>query len=161
MKSSFSFFEQIARNAHLIYKVEELPDSQLHPFDNRNIYSSFPGKVRTLFDDGYYSESTFEAFKFIDKKVQQHSSLRKSGLKLMMEAFNENAPLIQLTPLSNESEIDEQSGYRFLFSGGVQAIRNPRGHEVGIRDDPDTCLDHLAFATLLLRRLEQAGFQIQ
>lgn len=38
------------------------------------------------------------------------------------------------------------------------AIRNPRGHEVDLGADPDTCLDHLAFASLLLRRLERSGF---
>ena len=62
------------------------------------------------------------------------------------------------TPLANASEIDEQKGYRFLFSGAVMAIRNPRGHEVNLNDDVDTCLDHLAFASLLLRRLEQARY---
>jgi uncharacterized protein (TIGR02391 family) len=75
-----------------------------------------------------------------------------------MQVFDENNPVLRLTALSNASEIDEQKGYRFLFSGAVMAIRNPRGHEVGVQDDPDTCLDHLAFASLLLRRLEQSGF---
>ena len=45
-----------------------------------------------------------------------------------------------------------------LFSLSVMAIRNPRGHEVNLSDGPDKCLDHLAFASLLLRRLEQSGF---
>ena len=88
----------------------------------------------------------------------------KSGLcivavmKLMMQVFDEAKPSLRLTPLTNASEIDEQKGYRFLFSGAVMAIRNPRGHEVNLNDDVDTCLDHLAFASLLLRRLEQAGY---
>jgi len=72
----------------------------------------------------------------------------------MMAVFSVDTPKIKLTPLSNNSEIDEQKGYQFLFSGAVMAIRNPRGHEIEINDDPDTCLDHLAFASMLLRRLD-------
>ena len=76
----------------------------------------------------------------------------------MMAVFNKEKPILQLTPLKTISEIDEQEGFRFLFSGGVMAIRNPRGHDVGTIDDVDVCLDHLAFASLLIRRLEQAGY---
>ena len=158
MANSFEFFERIARNAHRFDEKEAIAESQLHPFDRRNIHPSLPAKVRTLFDDGHYAEATFAAFKFVDKKVQQYAKLKESGFKLMMAAFDKAKPLIQLTSLAGASEIDEQEGFRFLFAGGVLAIRNPRGHEVDVRDDPDTCLDHLAFASLLLRRLEQGGF---
>ena len=104
------------------------------------------------------AEATFETFKFVDKVVQKHSKISESGMKLMMQVFDEAKPCLSLTPLTNASEIDEQKGYRFLFSGAVMAIRNPRGHEVNLNDDVDTCLDYLAFASLLLRRLEQAGY---
>lgn len=77
----------------------------------------------------------------------------------MMAAFDEAKPKLQLTPLLTDSDKDEQKGYRFVFAGGVQAIRNPRGHEYAVTDDPDTCLDHLSFISMLLRRLEAAGFK--
>jgi len=130
----------------------------MHPFDKRNIHPNLPRKVRTFFDNGHYAEATFEAFKFLDKVVQKFSKSNKSGEKLMMEAFNEVAPILKLTALSTQSEVDEQRGFKFLFSGGVVAIRNPRGHEVDQLDDVDTSLDHLAFVSLLIRRLEQAGY---
>lgn len=159
MANSLDWFERIARSAHRLDEREPVPDSVLHPFDRRNIHQTLPAKVRNLFDDGHYAEATFEAFKFVDKLVQRHSKLKESGFKLMMAAFDEAKPSIQLTPLKEVSEVDEQKGFRFMFSGGVLGIRNPRGHEVNFRDDPDTCLDHLAFASLLVRRLEQAGFK--
>lgn len=139
--------------------MEAVSEQQLHPFDKRNIYPGLPKKVRTFFDNGHYAESTFEAFKFLDKIVQKFANSSKSGERLMMEVFNEASPILKLTPLSNQSEQDEQRGFRFLFSGGVIAIRNPRGHEVDQIDDVDTCLDHLAFVSLLTRRLEQAGYR--
>jgi uncharacterized protein (TIGR02391 family) len=158
MANSIDFFERIARNAFRFDEKEPVVESRLHPFDRRNIHPSLPLKVRLLFDDGYYGEATFAAFKFLDKKVQQHAKLTETGFKLMMTAFDKVNPPIPLTSRSNVSEVDEQEGFRFLFAGGVMAIRNPRGHEVETRDDPDTCLDHLSFVSLLLRRLEQAGY---
>ena len=158
MATFLNRFETIVRRAKAFDARDGQDSLALHPFDLRNIHPRLPPKARKLFDDGHYAEATFEAFKFIDKMVQKHSKVSESGMKLMMQVFDEAKPLLQLTALSNSSEIDEQKGYRFLFSGAVMAIRNPRGHEVNVSDDPDTCLDHLAFASLLLRRLEQSGF---
>src|SRR5205807_7136798 len=115
-------------------------------------------KVKKLFDDGHCAEATFEACKFLDRYVSKHSGISDSGYKLMMAAFDDTTPKVQLTPLKTQSEIDEQKGYRFIFAGSVWAIRNPRGHEIALSDDIDTCLDHLAFVSMLIRRLEQAGF---
>jgi uncharacterized protein (TIGR02391 family) len=152
---SLKFFETIVRRTVQAGTQDRTNELQSHPFELRNIHSDLPPKVRRLFDDGHYSESTFEAFKYVDKTVQKLSLSNDIGVKLMMSVFSEDAPKLRLTALSNPSEIDEQKGYRFLFSGAVMAIRNPRGHEVDVNDDPDTCLDHLAFASLLIRRLEQ------
>lgn len=158
MAALLDSFEEIVRRASLFDQRTDPDQAVLHPFDVRNIHPRLPKKVRKLFDDGYYSEATFEAFKFVDKTVQRHSKMSESGFKLMMQVFDEAKPLLKLTALANTSEVDEQKGFRFLFSGAIMAIRNPRGHEVDVHDDPDTCLDHLAFASLLLRRLEQSGF---
>ena len=75
----------------------------------------------------------------------------------MMEAFKDSAPLIQLNPMTTDSEKDEQRGYRFLFAGTMVAIRNPRGHEHSVADDPGVCLDHIGLVSALLRRLNDAG----
>jgi uncharacterized protein (TIGR02391 family) len=164
MRSSLEKFESIVRN--LVRPSEE--DRQappatdvppLHSFDSRNIHPALPAKVRKLFDDGHYAEATFHAFKYLDKQVQKHSCLTETGHKLMMTAFDEGSPKVQLTPLRTDSDKDEQRGYRFVFAGGVQAIRNPRGHEYAVADDPDICLDHLSFVSMLLRRLEASGFK--
>ncbi|GLQ46319.1 hypothetical protein GCM10007862_13700 [Dyella lipolytica] len=164
MANALDYFESIVRvasgfsNADQSASLEAVLEQQLHPFDKRNVHPELPAKVRTFFDDGHYAESTFEAFKYLDKVVQQLSKNNKAGEKLMMEVFNETNPTLKLNSLSGQSELDEQRGFKFLFSGGVVAIRNPRGHEVDQMDDVDTCLDHLAFVSLLIRRLERAGY---
>jgi uncharacterized protein (TIGR02391 family) len=132
----------------------------LHPFDRRNIHPALPPKVRELFDDGHFPEATSLAFKYLDKKVEEHSGLNgQTGWNLMMAAFNGAAPKVKLNSLATASDKDEQEGYGFVFGGGMRGIRNPRAHEVTIVDDTDICLDHLSFVSMLLRRLEQAGYK--
>ena len=131
----------------------------VHPFELRNVHVNFPPKVRKLFDDGHGAEATFHAFKYVEKVVQKHAGSALNGEKLMMAVFNETGPTLKLNGLVSVSEQDEQRGYRFIFAGAIVAIRNPGGHEIMLSDDPDVCLDHLAFASLLLRRLERSGYK--
>lgn len=153
MSSSLAAFERIARAAsELSYGAEE-ENAQSHPFDERNIHPELSKVSIKLFNNGHYSQATFEAFKFLDIQVKKLSGINESGQKLMMAAFTDTNPKIRLTPLSTQSEIDEQLGYRFIFAGSMSAIRNPRGHDI-TTDPIDRCLDHLSFASVLLRRLE-------
>lgn len=151
-------FERIVRTTNAPAKpqsevsAEEL--LQVHPFDERNIHPEIAKIARKLFDDGHYSQATFEAFKYIDKTVSDLSGIQETGEKLMMQAFAEGGPRIKLTNLNSMSEISEQKGFKFMFAGSMGAIRNPRGHEYSMSDPVSLCLDHLSFASTLLRRLD-------
>lgn len=149
-------FEGIVRRAA---KYEVVIAS--HLFETRNIHQLMPQIVRQLFDDGHYSQATFEAFKFIDRQVATLAAQPTTGQKLMLHVFDKERPILKLTPCDSMSEKDEQEGYRFLFAGSMLAIRNPRGHEHSVYDTPDECLDHLVLASALLRKLESAGFLIR
>jgi uncharacterized protein (TIGR02391 family) len=159
MLSRLTQFEAVVRRAHEFTTTQGRSETTLHPFDVRNIHPGLPAKVRALFDDGHFAEATFEAFKFVDKQVQKFSQSHESGFKLMMQVFAGNPPAIALSPMTTTTEQDEQKGYQFLFAGSALAIRNPRGHEYTITDDPDKCLDHLVLASMLIRRLDDAGFK--
>lgn len=152
-------FERIVRLAGQFTDARSEPVGGLHPFDERNIHPRLPRVVRQLFDDGHYSQATFEAYKYLDNEVQRVSNCSDSGYKLMMQALSDGKPLIKLNPLTSETERGEQKGYQFLFAGSVLAIRNPRGHRYAVVDSPDKCLDYLTLASLLLRRLEEAGYK--
>jgi uncharacterized protein (TIGR02391 family) len=159
MHDSFHDFERIVRRAGAFTDPQRGGGLPPHPFEQRNIHPSLPPDVRRLFDNGHYAQSTFEAFKFLDKEIHRHSGLGETGFRLMMQALAESSPLVKLTPLSNASERDEQKGFQFVFAGSALAIRNPRGHEYSVKDDPDTCLDHLSLASMLLRRVAEAGYK--
>lgn len=156
MNSRLDAFEKIVRIASALEIDSEDKEASSHPFEERNIHPDISSVSIKLFDDGHYSQATFEAFKFIDIKVKNLSSINDSGYKLMMSAFAENNPKIKLTTLATQSEIDEQMGYKFIFAGAMSAIRNPRGHEINV-DPIGRCLDHLSLASVLLRRLEDTA----
>jgi uncharacterized protein (TIGR02391 family) len=157
MNKNLKIFERIVRRSTELPTLDgdiNREDSiETHPFDQRNIHPKIARSVRKLFDDGHFSHATFEAFKILDIEVRNVSKINESGEKLMLKAFNENSPSIRLTQLNTTSEVDEQRGYKFFFSGSLVAIRNPRGHDLKL-DTIDLCLDHLSVASALLRRLE-------
>ncbi len=125
----------------------------------RNVHPALPGDVRALFDNGHYAQATFEAFKFIDEEVQRISGEPDFGVSLMHSVFGGKPPRLPVNAGSTTSEQSEQQGYQFLFAGSMLGIRNPRGHLTGVRDDLDICLDHLVLASMLLRKLEEAGLR--
>ena len=155
MDKRFERFESITRRARIFTEARSDPAGGSHPFDERNIHSKIEYVSKRLFDDGHYAQATFEAYKLLDRQVAHYAKTSESGEKLMMKAFSEDSPLIELTDLSTTSKKDEQRGYKFIFAGSVVAIRNPRGHEFGMKDSPTECLDYLSLASMLLRRLER------
>jgi len=157
MTNTLSKFQRLAEKTRgLTHPDEEIPKS--HPFDERNMHPAVDKCSRKLFDDGHYSQATFEVYKFIDNRVKNLSRIKTSGYGLMMKTFNEENPHLNLTSsldMSKRSKVDVQRGYKHIFAGAMSAIRNPRGHESGLVETPDECLDYLSLASLLLRQLEK------
>ena len=158
MTDALRRFESIARRAFEFTTAAPQEEAiGVHPFDERNMHPDITSLTQRLFDDAHYAQATFEAYKYVDKKVSKLAGVSETGVKLMMKAFSEKSPLIKLTALSSTSETDEQEGYKFIFSGSVMAIRNPRGHEPNMKETPTECLDHLSLASMLLRRIEKSS----
>lgn len=147
-------FESVVRKTKQIVKEDDGPKDALHPFDERNIHPEIGKVAKKLFDNGHYAQATFEALKYLDNQVSKISGVKETGYKLMMSAFNEDKPAIQLSALKTVSEKDEQLGFKFIFAGAASGIRNPRGHDVNLPDTIDLCLDHLSVASVLMRKLE-------
>lgn len=150
-------FEDIARRASQFTEEKLENAGTTHPFEERAIHEKLPPKVKDLFDDTHYAEATFEAYKFLDRKISSFANIKESGYKLMMSAFSDSGP-VKLNTLVTDSEKDEQRGYQFILAGAMSAVRNPRGHEHSQFDSADVCLDHLSLASMIIRRIENAGY---
>ena len=51
---------------------------------------------------------------------------------------------------------DEREGYKFLFMGVAQGLRNPRGHGGKLQTDEQEAMEMLALASFLMRALDRA-----
>ena len=109
-----------------------------------------------LFTDTHYSQAIFEALKALEKRVKTQSGIDKSGRELMVEAFRGSPPPIDVSVEQGKSGEDEQEGFRFIFMGVTQGIRNPKGHELVTQDDPQRALEYLGLISVLFRRLDDA-----
>ncbi|ESZ64059.1 TIGR02391 family protein [Mesorhizobium sp. L103C131B0] len=153
MSIALEIFERVARATKNVSQTQAAESRSGHPFDERNIHPEVATASKKLFDDGHFSQATFEALKFLDNKVKTLSGVQDSGFNLMMAAFTERNPRIQLTDLVTASDKDEQLGFRHMFAGSMSGIRNPRAHDILV-DPIDLCLDHLSLASVLMRRLD-------
>ncbi len=111
--------------------------------------------AKRYLDSGHPEVAIFEAFKAINKRVKEITGLDSDGSDLMAKALRDEDPPIQLTPLSTATERDIQAGFRFLFMGAVKGIRNPDAHELFVPLDEEEALEKLAFASMLMRRLDE------
>jgi uncharacterized protein (TIGR02391 family) len=84
------------------------------------------------------------------------TGLDRDGAGLMGEAFKDADPAILLADISTETGRNIQAGFRFMFMGAVTGIRNPDAHELFKALDAEEALETLAFASMLMRRLDDA-----
>ena len=107
-----------------------------------------------LIVNGHYADAIFAAFRSLEARVRSLSALDDTGRSLMASAFNEKTPILRLNDLNSLTDRDEQEGFRFIFMGAMQGIRNPKAHDEVAQEDEDRAYDYLALASLLMRRLD-------
>lgn len=110
---------------------------------------------RSLFRSGHYPEAILNAFKCIEIFAKEKSGLKRRGVDLMHKVFNEKNPSIKLNKMQEDFEIDEQTGFRFIYAGSMMGIRNPKAHAEVQQKDPYRTLEYISLASLLAKRLEE------
>lgn len=140
--------ETLSAGLFAVQKNGEGPLSGLHPEVVR--------VAGPLYRDGHLASAIFEAFKAIEVRVRRLSGLQGSGRDLMARAFRESDPALPLNRGETDVERDEQEGFKLIFMGAMQGIRNPKAHDEVAQEDADRALDYLSLASLLMRRLDDA-----
>lgn len=126
-------------------------------FKNLCLHPKIREVSEKLFIDGHYAQAIFEAFKTVNNAVKEKSGLRdRDGKSLMASAFSGNPPPLALNSLQTQSEKDEQEGFKLLFMGAMAGIRNPRAHDHVRQTDSYRTLHYLAFASLLMARIDES-----
>lgn len=150
-----------------IHQLDESVDRLTSIFDNLGLHTIIKKSSKKLFGDGHYTSAIFEAYKALNNYVQKRSKRKDlDGKPLMTEVFRfeydqathqiRRRPLLQLNELHNRSDRDEQEGFMYLFMGSMLGIRNPKAHDIIVQKDPFRTLEHLSFASLLAKRVDEA-----
>jgi uncharacterized protein (TIGR02391 family) len=105
---------------------------------------------------GHYAEAVFESMKAVVNRVKDMTSLELDGVALMNRAFSADHPHLDLGGGGTTTGQNIHAGYRALFVGAVQAIRNPSAHEQMSLMDEAEAFEQLNLASLLMRRLDTA-----
>jgi uncharacterized protein (TIGR02391 family) len=108
-----------------------------------------------LFRDQYQAAAVFEAAKAVHNRVKRMTGLNGDGAGLMGNAFKDDQPALILGDLATQTGKDTQAGYRFLFMGSQQAIRNPAAHEQFGDMGDDEAFELLGLASHLMRKLDE------
>lgn len=152
-------YNQPRHMAHIQASIESVatkPAIAPRRVDIAGMHPTISAASGALFADQHYSRAVFAAFQAVEHRIQQATGLGESGVKLMMQTFGAT-PKIDVARHAGRNAADEREGFRFLFAGAMQAIRNPRGHGVDLPDTVEEALEYLALASLFMRRLDQAG----
>ena len=140
-------------------RLEEFGESPQLKIRNRfseaNLHPEIIKGVGSLFQNGHYSNSIEDACKILESFVKIRSGKYElSGTELMQNVFSPKNPILKFNELINDSDLSEQQGMMFLYSGVMLAFRNPRAHGI-IEDEADSSIDILVLISLLLKALDK------
>jgi uncharacterized protein (TIGR02391 family) len=155
-----TYHQQPAHMAHVVVEIEPVTLKApviARKVDIPNMHPAVSAAAGALFADQHYSRAVFAAFQAVEHRVQQGISSSESGVRLMHRAFDPANAIIDVARHAGRNAVDEREGFRFLFVGAMQAIRNPRGHGEDLPDSAEEALEYLALASLFMRRLDHAG----
>ncbi|WP_306365377.1 TIGR02391 family protein [Nocardia sp. CC227C] len=126
--------------------------------DIPGLHPSVSAVSGSKFAQAHHDAAVFEAFKAVEHRVQSLTGSKQSGKPLMTSVFNEQRPQLDTTSdkAAGSQRSDELEGFKFLFMGASQGLRNPRGHGAPLETPEDEAREMLALASLLMRMLDRA-----
>lgn len=115
-----------------------------------NYLQFIPNNAKSLFYDNHYTESVFEAYKYVEVFVKEKSGLTEYfGMDLMRKAFGKMGTL-----KNNNLPDGEQVAQMELFSGAIGFIKNPKSHNM-VNISKEKTIELLHMANYLLRILKE------
>ncbi|MEU6934322.1 TIGR02391 family protein [Streptomyces sp. NPDC046374] len=112
--------------------------------------------VADRYATGHFADAVQKAFQAVEYRVQNLIDSGEVGAKLMGNAFGGASPRLMVARAEGASQTSEQEGFRDLFRGAMAGLRNPRAHGPHYAEEEAEVLEMLAFASLLMRRLDLA-----
>ena len=116
-----------------------------------SLHPSIAARCQSLFAAGSYDNAVFEAFRTVEDTVRTRtgSAATDVGVALISKVMSSKAPQLRFSDIAPERE-----GYHALFRGAIAAFKNPASHRTVGHSDSVRVLELLAFASLLLRLID-------
>ncbi len=125
-------------------------------FDQLDLHPRIADVASDLYRGGNFRNAVLDATIALTNLVKEKSREQdRDGVDLMRHVFSPRAPVLAFNDLADVSDRDEQEGLMNLFVGAVQALRNPRAHDVQ-QDTAEYALECIAFLSFLAKRLARA-----
>ena len=144
---------------------KDTAESPLKIFNEMQLHPRVVEASESCFVTGNYREAILNAFIRLIDYVKEITGLDLDGDDLMNKVFSFNYdkdlrritkyPIIRINELKNSNDRNEQQGFMFLCKGAAGGIRNPKAHKLIPQSNPLHTLEYLAFASLLMRRIEE------
>ncbi len=159
--------QESKQNTRVITKtpVNQVSETPIQLFESLQLHPKVIEVSKDCFITSNYREAILNAFICLIDYVKERTGLDVDGDDLVNQVFSINFdkeqrkitryPIIRINKLKNQSDRDEQQGFMFLCKGAVGGIRNPKAHKLIPQSNPLHALEYLAFASLLLRRIEE------
>ncbi|MEV7936634.1 TIGR02391 family protein [Kitasatospora sp. NPDC088264] len=123
---------------------------------NCALHSEIAAVSAGLMEKGEYAFAVLAAYKAVEHRVQQLTGLTSNGHNLMGAALSPPNVRITVTRSTDANLESEQRGMAAIFSGVMQALRNPRAHGPNKADELAEAAETLVLASWLMRRLDIA-----
>jgi len=125
----------------------------IHPEIHKHAYQHYM--------NGHYRDAVFNSILALFDLIRERTGLKTDGAKLIGQVFSTEHPLLILSEIDTESGLNDQKGFMQIFSGAYQGIRNPKAHSLEHDLDQAKAAQYLVFASLLLRRVDEAKKTLQ
>ncbi len=146
-----------------LFEVEQGADERLRAFSNEKGALGFehllhPAVEKYAYEQyrhGQYRDAVLNSVIAVFDLIRSRSGSQADGDALVGEVFSLDRPRLVFSELESESGKNDQKGFMQILRGAYQGIRNPKAHTLAHDLEQTKAAQHLVFASLLARRVEE------
>jgi uncharacterized protein (TIGR02391 family) len=119
-----------------------------------SLHQKITDRCQTLFAAHEYDSAVLAAFTALEEAVRERAGAAATevGVTLVSNAMNPKCPRLRFSNIAAEQE-----AYLALFRGALGAFKNPLSHRSVGHSDPVRVFELLAFASLLMRSIDDVS----
>ena len=133
-------------------------------FDNLITHPKINQASQKQFKNGEYRHAVLDAMISLEVMIKEKAKYpadnkgkELSGVALMHKVFDSDNPILSWCKDTRQIDRDELEGYKHIFAGAMQGIRDPKAHAI-FQISPMRALKLLTLATLLAELVDASEY---